>query len=133
MVVTDDDVVAFSYLDLALTQKIENMEYKFGKNGIIGRFIDGMIVAASDDAIKKMGGGTEGVRNKIRQCFVAYQINEVLEKSHESIIMVVFGLGMLYNKFFKRGASYDNPEDFRKQFKICIDVQSEKDHYHAEF
>ena len=31
------------------------------------------------DAIKKMGGGTDGVKKKIRQCFIAYQINEILE------------------------------------------------------
>jgi len=41
-----------------------------------------MIIASAEEAIKKMGGGTEGVQKKIRQCFVAYQINEVLEKSH---------------------------------------------------
>lgn len=79
MVVTDEDFVSFDYLDRVLQSKKDKVEEKFGNYGIIKRFIDGMIVSAAEDAIKKMGGGTDGVKKKIRQCFIAYQINEILE------------------------------------------------------
>jgi len=67
--------------------------------------------------------------------FQAFLLNDILEKYHTDLVRSIFKLGLLYSKFASKTKrrNYDDPEEFRKAFKVIMSVEKEKDRHHSEY
>jgi hypothetical protein len=96
MVVTDEDLISFRFLDDAIRVKESK---KRGKQNIIDDFIKNAIEKKTLEAVRRLGGGTDAQKKKVRSSFIPDQLNKVLESLHTEIYKFGFKLKLLHGKF----------------------------------
>ena len=101
---------------------------------IINDFIKNQIEKTTLDAVRRLGGGTEAQKKKVRSSFIPDQLNKVLEALHTEIYKYGFKLKLLHGNFAAKSRKpIRDARKFKKTFQKCTALEDEKDYYWGEF